>query len=400
MSARVPALLAWSIFALSVVLLALTGLLGYLTPPSPTAETGMVFGALFVLLSVTYPTVGALIASRRPRNAVGWLYCAAGLLIVGTGCATAYTEYSLSARPELLPATQYTAWFVDTSPAYYGAFLILALLLLLYPDGRLLSRGWGVVIWVVVIGCATWAVGWATEPGPLYSYGSIDNPLAIGGNAGAVLGKLGPIGILLAFLGWAAAGISWAYRWDRAEGEERQQIKWFAFNLLLIVASLAYPWFLTPLAFALLPVTTGIAIFRHHLYDMDRIINRTLVYGSLTGILALVYLGGVTATQALLQAFTGQEELPQLVIVASTLAIAALFSPLRRRVQSFVDRRFYRSKYDARKTLEAYSTKLRDETDLEALNSELVGVVRETVQPAHVSMWWRPDAASNRRQAD
>ena len=312
-----------------------------------------------------------------------------------------YTNYSLLVRPELLPATQYTAWFADTGLVYYGAFLISALLLLLYPDGRLLSRGWGVVIWVVVIGCATWALAWIpTEPGPLYEYPSIDNPLVIKGSAGAILWALGFVGILLALLGWAAAGISWAYRWDRAEGEERQQIKWFAFNLLLIVVSLVYPWYLTPFAFALLPITTGIAILRHHLYDMDLIINRTLVYGALTGILALVYFGGVTATQALLQAFTDQEELPQLVIVASTLAIAALFSPLRRRVQSFVDRRFYRRKYDARKTLDAYSTKLRDETDLEALESELVGVVRETVQPAHVSIWLRPDAASNRRQAD
>jgi hypothetical protein len=140
-----------------------------------------------------------------------------------------------------------------------------------------------------------------------------------------------------------------------------------------------------------IPITTGIAILRYRLYDIDRIINRTLVYGSLTAMLALVYFGGVTVTQALLRTLTGQEKLPQLVIVASTLVIAALFNPLRRRIQSFIDRSFYRKKYDARKTLETFSLKLRDETDLEALNNDLVGVVRETMQPAYVSLWLRPD---------
>jgi hypothetical protein len=147
-------------------------------------------------------------------------------------------------------------------------------------------------------------------------------------------------------------------------------------------------------------MAVGIAILRYRLYDIDRIINRTLVYGSLTGILASVYFGGVTATQAVLQAFTDQEELPQLVIVASTLALAALFSPLRRSIQSFIDRRFYRRRYDARKTLEAFSVTLRDETDLDELNDDLVGVVRETVQPAHVSLWLRPDTASKGNPAD
>jgi hypothetical protein len=145
-----------------------------------------------------------------------------------------------------------------------------------------------------------------------------------------------------------------------------------------------------------LPAAIGIAILRYRLYDIDVVINRTLVYGSLTGILALVYFGGVTATQALLRTLTSQQELPQLVIVASTLLIAALFNPLRRRVQGFVDRRFYRRKYDARKTLEGFSARLRDETDLEALSEDLVGVVRETIQPAHVRLWLRSPTEAGR----
>jgi hypothetical protein len=154
------------------------------------------------------------------------------------------------------------------------------------------------------------------------------------------------------------------------------------------------------LSFALLPITTGIAILRHHLYDMDLIINRALVYVALTASLALIYFGGVTATQTIFQASIGQEEPPQLAIVGSTLVIAALFAPLRRLIQRFIDRRYYRRKYDARNTLEAFSAKLKDETDLEALNDDLIRLVRQTMQPAHVSLWLRPDTASNRRQTD
>jgi hypothetical protein len=147
-----------------------------------------------------------------------------------------------------------------------------------------------------------------------------------------------------------------------------------------------------------LPVATGIAILRYHLYNIDILINRALVYGALTATLAAVYFGGVATTQTLFHALTGQEQQPQLAIVVSTLVIATLFNPLRRRIQSFIDRRFYRRKYDAARTLEAFSARLRDETDLEALNNELVGVVRETMQPPHVSLWLRPELPPRRSE--
>jgi hypothetical protein len=190
-------------------------------------------------------------------------------------------------------------------------------------------------------------------------------------------------------------------RLQSAEARERQQFKWFAYGtavflgaLFLMDAALQIggPWarfVVIVTGLSAIPVAVGIAILRYRLYDIDLLINRTLVYGVLTGILALVYLGGVVALQALFRYLTGQGS--QLAIVASTLAIAALFGPLRRRIQAFIDRRFYRRKYDVTKTLEAFSATLRDETDLDALRADLVGVVGETMQPAHVSLWLRPD---------
>ena len=187
------------------------------------------------------------------------------------------------------------------------------------------------------------------------------------------------VGMSLAVVSVVLSWMSWVVRWQRAQGEERQRLKWFAYGFLLIVVSIVYPWLLSPLALAVFPVALGIALLRYHLYDIDVVINRTLVYGALNALLALVYFGGVTATQAIFQTFTSPEELPRLVIVASTLLIAALFNPLRGRIQSFIDRRLRRRKYDAAKTLAASNARLRDETELDTLSHGVVGVVRETV---------------------
>jgi hypothetical protein len=220
-------------------------------------------------------------------------------------------------------------------------------------------------------------------------------------------------GVLVLFVAIVLSALSLVFRYHRASGIQRQQIKWFtyaaALNGFLITIDIldlsqllgSALWaLLGSVAFASLYVAVGIAILRYRLYEIDIIINRTLVYGSLTAVLALVYFGGVATTQAIFRVLTGQEGQSQLAIIVSTLVIAALFNPLRRRIQSFIDRRFYRRKYDATKTLEAFSAKLRDETDLEVLSNDLVGVVRETMQPSHASLWLRPDAASKGKQGD
>jgi hypothetical protein len=286
---------------------------------------------------------------------------------------------------------------------------------LYFPDGRLLSPRWRPVLWLALL----FSVGFGVVFGALFP-GEVDElSPGVGGDVPGVVNPLGvealrlldrvpQVDIILAvvlLVSVLCSVASLVVRFRRSDGEERQQMKWLTyaaaanFATLLLVMSLPADsaWYpavntLSNLVLAGLPVAVGIAVLRYRLYDIDRIINRTLVYGSLTVMLALIYFGGVAATQAIYRALTGQEQQPQLAVVVSTLAIAALFSPLRHRIQSFIDRRFYRRKYDARKTLEAFSAKLRDETDLDRLGDELMGVVHETIQPAHVSLWLHPDA--------
>jgi hypothetical protein len=229
-------------------------------------------------------------------------------------------------------------------------------------------------------------------PRPVYTYPSIDNPFWIEGVLKGVVELFGRIGLLFLLVSWVISAISLMLRREEADQVERQQLKWFAASLLPIILAISLaPWYVGPAALVLLPIATGIAIFRYRLYDIDRIVNRTLVYGVLTAILVGLYLAGVIVAQTIFHTLTGQVEPPQLAIVASTLAIAALFNPLRRRIQAIVDRRFYRSKYDAAKTLEAFSSKLRDETDLDRLRDEMVSVIRGTMQPAHVGLRLRPE---------
>jgi len=403
MSNRTASWLAWSLWALSVALTTLSLVLLALIRSHPGIHVfDWWLGNSLVVIDAT---VGAVVASRRPENPVGWLLCLSGVATSTSTFTSQYAIYALLAQPNSLPAGEAMAWIAAwTLPIMNG---VQVFYLLLFPTGRLPSRRWRWLAWLTVVYILVGVLTAAFSPGAhLGALGPIRNPLGIEGLTQfykAVLYTMSPALFL-------AAAFSLVVRLRRAVGVERQQLKWLAYAagglaivsiLIIITIAIATPRWYEWVANAILvavtpgvPVAIGIAILRYRLYDIDILINRTLVYGSLTAILAGVYFGSVTATQALFSILTDQQELPQLVVVTSTLLIAALFNPLRRRIQSFIDRRFYRSKYDARKTLEAFSVKLREETDLQALNKDLVGVVAETMQPAHVSLWLRADAAS------
>jgi hypothetical protein len=395
MSTRTPALLAWLLWALCVALAMLAVLLDFYTPPVP-ARHGPNYDALAGVPWLVYPTVGAFLVSHRPKNLVGWILCGMGLVSEVGAFASAYADYALFARSGSVPGGILMLWVTEWAGLWI--FPSAVLLVLLFPHGRLLAHGWRAVVWAALAGGALWALWWATWAQPNYFYPSIDNPFGIGGALGYTVKALGALGSTAVLLSCIASVLSVFVRLQSAEGEERQQIKWFAYSAAVLVGDF---FFVVAPAHAIagpgaafvcimiglmgIPIAIGIAILRYRLYEIDHIINRTLVYGSLTAMLALVYFGGVTATQAIFRTLTGQGS--TLAVVASTLVIAGLFNPLRRRIQSFIDRRFFRSKYDARKTLETFAARLRDETDLEALDAELVSVVRETMQPEHVSLW-------------
>ena len=406
MSRRSAARLAWALCLLGVVLAAGTLLLASLNGRTP-AEILIDEGILTIaILVAAFSVVGAVISSHRPENAVGWLFCCAALFQGLSVFTYEYAIYALLTKPDSLPLGAEMSWLSNWIWAP-GLGLILVFLPLLFPNGCLPSRRWRPVAWlggasIVLSSVPALIILWPERGTALVS--------------GPVNDEEGSLRILdllvevvafpLMLLAGLAAVVSLLVRFRRARGEERQQIKWFAsaaaLTLFLVFLVEGIPEgnrlfeTITAVGAVLvapsIPVATGIAILRYRLFDIDILINRTLVYGSLTATLVAAYFGGIVVLQRVFVVLTGERS--TLAVVASTLLIAALFNPLRQRVQGFVDRRFYRRKYDARKTLETFSSKLRDKTDLEALNGELVGVVRETMQPAHVSLWLRPDIAS------
>jgi hypothetical protein len=402
MSTRTASWLAWSLWALSSTLTVSALLLLALNLSHPHTHT-IDDWLDSTLNAVFFSTVGAIVASRRPENLVGWLLCLWALSESLYHFSGQYAIYALLARPDSLPAGEAFAWVFSWLLFIVIGFSVLSILL--FPTGRPPSRRWRWVTWLTVAFILVGAVSGAFSSGPVDGLGPIRNPLGMEGFSD-VSDSIFLTMVALVLV--VAAALSVFVRLRRAKGIERQQIKWFAYaaaaTVMGLVLAAVIPdvidvplWFerighaIFLLLLPTIPISIGIAILRYRLYEIDTLINRTLVYGTLTLTLALVYFGVVTATQALFQTLTGQEQLPQLVIVASTLVIAALFNPLRRRIQSFIDRSFYRRKYDVRRTLEGFSTKLRDETDLEALRGDLEGVVRETMQPAHVSLWLRPE---------
>jgi hypothetical protein len=415
MSARAVPWLAWSLCGLTLILVACVVAFEALYQVSFSGLSSLVF-------VVPSTLVGALVASRQPRNPVGWFFVVSATCWALNEATGRYAIYGLVIEPGSLPLAHLMAW--PSTWMWEPAVLLIAVFLPLYfPDGHLLSVRWRPVLWLALLFSVGFGVVFGAffpgemdelSPGVAGDIPGIVNPLGI--EALRSLDRVTQIDIILPVLLITIVLCSVAslvVRFRRSSGEERQQMKWLTYaaaaNFAMLLPEISLPadsaWYravdaLSNLVGAGLPVAVGIAVLRYRLYDIDLLINRTLVYGSLTAILVGLYFGGVTATEAIFRSLTGQGKQPQLAVVVSTLVIAALFNPLRRRIQGFIDRRFYRRKYDATKTLEVFSAKLRDETDLNALSDDLVGVVRETMQPAHVSLWLRPDIPLKGKQAN
>jgi hypothetical protein len=377
--------LAWGALAAYVAITALAVEL--------VAVEGASADSLGALGFAGFAAVGALIALRQPRNAVGWLLLAIAITFAAVNAGEGWVEVGDPGRLAVAAPTSWGAnvWFS----------LAIVVLPLVFPDGRLLSRRWRPVLWLAAADLTLGMAAAVLRPGPLdlQQSSGVDNPLGVGGGLSTALADIeAPVGAAVLIL----AGASVVVRFRRSRGLERQQLKWFAlvgvstaaclgvavfFGTILAdhrYNAIAVTGWLTGLALLGigLPLATGFAIFRHRLYDVDVVIRRTLVYGALTATLGALYLGLVL----LIGLAVGRSN-PAIAI--STLAVAALVRPARASIQAAVDRRFYRRRYDAGRTLDAFSSRLRDELELEALAADLRGVVRDTVQPAHVSLWLR-----------
>jgi hypothetical protein len=355
-------------------------------------------GLTFVLAFSAYAMVGAVVASRRPRNPIGWVFLSVGVLTAIGSVGETYAEAAFSRPGPLSPAALLAAW---TQTWFWYPLLVTATFvpLLLFPSG-LPSRRWRPVLWLLMVSVTSVTVLSALSSTLEAAGRTVPNPIGLSSMTAtdieeSLLFQL--FGILLTAL-MAASVVSLILRFRRSRGAERQQLKWFVYSAVLVglslVASITIPAYeRSPLAglvfgFAiwLIPISCGIAIMRYRLYDIDRIINRTIVYGVLTVLLAGVYVGTVVGLGTLVGEST-------LLVAASTLLVAALFRPARRRVQDVIDRRFYRSKYDAARTLEAFTARLREEVDLDSLTGDLVEVVRDTMHPTRASLWLRTPEA-------
>jgi hypothetical protein len=394
--------LAWGVCLLVIALV--LAKIPYLIPLLDVAdEENPVAESLFHALSVPFAVVGALIAARRPSNRIGWLLLVGALSISSAQLAWTYV---LSAHYHAGRLIHLVGWIGNWLP--WPALAALMLLLLLFPNGRLLSRRWRPVAWAAVTWCAATMVFMALYP-ELLAAPQLQNPIGLTGSIDDLMRSvqdsalLVTIPVALALL----AALSLILRFRRSAGVERQQLKWFAYVVGLAAANIALPLYLiadwlgavTAVLHWLLLMSIagaiGLAILRYRLYDIDRIISRTLVYGLLTGLLGLVYVGLVLGLGQLFGGIGAQP--PSWAVAGATLAVAALFQPLRRRIQQAVDRRFNRRRYDATQTIEAFSVRLREEVDLDSLSAELLAVVDQTMQPTRASLWLRPSARQSGR---
>ena len=401
MRSRLPWLI-WTVTLVGLVTAQIVSNSG--TPSSDEGSPDAPILIAFFVFVLGFATAGALISSRHPKNPVGWLLSTAAFVYICAGLADSFVTSFPRAVAEagagvrLLVAIGESLWAVGLG---IGASLVL----LLFPDGRLPGPRWRPVGWTASIALIVIAVGQILKPGGIQDY-PVENPIGIPGAGSALEGIVGIAYLSLAVI-VPLSMASLFFRYRKVSAIQRQQLKLllsaagmvaFCFLISLVLEAL---WqqsdaagevanFLTTASLALIPLAIGTAILKHRLYDIDVIINRALVYTGLTAVLALVYIGVVFGLQQVLSPITQESDL---AIAASTLAVAALFRPARTRVQRFIDHRFYRRKFDAQRTLDGFSTTLRDEVDLTALSARLTGIVSETMQPAHVSLWLRAGTA-------
>jgi hypothetical protein len=350
-----------------------------------------------LLAFAAFMVVGAIIVAHRPGNAVGWIFSAIGLLTATGVLATEYAAYVSRTRSGSLPGVVLAAWY---SSWWWYPTLVLVLVFtpLVFPTGRLLSTRWRPVAVVAAAGTAAIIILSALQPTLQNEDHPVRNPIGLAGVPDPEEGALGAILFGLLLLCSAAAVTSVALRFRRSQGVERQQLKWFTYAATLLILFLLLSDYLIPqsgvvevlygFVVALVPIAAGVAILRYRLYDIDRLINRTLVYGLLTALLGAVYAAAVLVLGQLFGGVGGNP--PSWAVAGATLAVAALFQPARSRTQAVVDRRFNRRKDDAAKTIQAFSTRLRDQIDLDTLSAELLAVVDQTMEPTRVSLWLRP----------
>ena len=399
MSRRTAARLGWSLFGLSLLLLVPAAVLNLGRPQVSDLwyTTGELLGDV---LLVVFGWFGARIVSRRPNHAIGWLLCAFGLTGGLSAFASEYAVYGLVSHPGALSGAAILAW--ATSGEIAVKLALLAALLLLFPTGRPPSPRWWWVLWLA--GIANTLV--LTRMLPRWSLRGVALLQTNGPELSGVLTQLANLGFQAALVAVLAAGVSLLVRFRRARGDERQQLKWLLFAVVVVVlgvpllsvapipihpSELAVDIVVSVLV-SLIPVAVGLAVLKFRLYDLDRLISRTLAYGLLTVILGLCYAAG--SLVFVLVAGTGADP-PSWLVAAATLAAAAVFRPARRRIQAAVDRRFNRRKYNSAQTIQTFSTRLRDQIDLDTLSTELLAVADQTMEPTRVSLWLRPSASGS-----
>jgi hypothetical protein len=400
-SAHAATRLAWTLTALSALLLVLAVVLLVLN-----RDLGFRVLSPHLFVVPGFAVVGLVLAVRRPGHTIGWLFVGMGLVAAVQAFSFEYAIRALVTAPGSLPAAFWMAWLAAWT--WTLNLPALALLLLWFPDGRVPSPRWRVVPWLLVVAVAGITVWTMLQPGPIdLSVVKIANPAGLAALDGPTVRALGNVPGILAFLtlfvGSVACALAPFVRRRRADPIERQQLKWLAFvaaasglagtagflmvgfghSAVAIVGGLLLLLTLTGIAIGI-PVAVGLAILRYRLYDIDQVINRTLVYALLTAVLGLGYAGVVLTLGQLL----GRQH-SSLAVAGATLAMAALFQPLRRRIQQLVDRRFNRRRYNAGQTIQAFSARLRDQVDLDTLTGELLAVAEQTMQPTQASVWLR-----------